>query len=167
MALFVSPIFWYRSFSVSALRPCHGKLPLKKYINICPRASKSSRRLCSVTLKLRCEQPHKLQFPVADQMWMKWARRIFHNDYQHKVILMINIFITQVSDGTHTNISFQMAYSNKYIIQGLTNEIFLTMIHQFGYNICMSDGKLPECKSSTKLQLNFIFMQTFQKTFSH
>jgi hypothetical protein len=52
VALFVSPIFWYLSFSVSALRPCQGKLPLRKYINICPRASKSSRRLCSATLKL-------------------------------------------------------------------------------------------------------------------
>lgn len=35
----------------STLRPCHGKLPRRKYMNMCPRASKSSRRLCSKTRK--------------------------------------------------------------------------------------------------------------------
>lgn len=29
------------------LSPCHGRLPLRKYMNICPRASKSSLLLCS------------------------------------------------------------------------------------------------------------------------
>jgi len=29
------------------LSPCHGRLPLKKYMNMCPRASKSSLLLCS------------------------------------------------------------------------------------------------------------------------
>ena len=29
------------------LRPCQGRLPLRKYMNICPSASKSSRLLCS------------------------------------------------------------------------------------------------------------------------
>lgn len=47
VALFVSPIFWYLSLSVSAFKPCHGSEPLKKYINICPKASKSSRLDCS------------------------------------------------------------------------------------------------------------------------
>lgn len=51
VARFVSPIFWYRSFKVSALRPCHGRLPRRKYKNIWPRASRSSRRLCSVKEK--------------------------------------------------------------------------------------------------------------------
>lgn len=45
--LFVSPIFWYLSLSVSAFKPCQGKLPLRKYMNMCPRASKSSLLLCS------------------------------------------------------------------------------------------------------------------------
>lgn len=47
VARFVSPIFWYLSFSVSALRPCHGNEPRKKYMNMWPSASKSSRRDCS------------------------------------------------------------------------------------------------------------------------
>ena len=45
--LFVSPIFWYLSFSVSALSPCQGRLPRRKYMNMWPSASRSSRRLCS------------------------------------------------------------------------------------------------------------------------
>lgn len=47
VALFVSPIFWYLSLSVSAFKPCHGNEPRKKYINICPKASRSSRLDCS------------------------------------------------------------------------------------------------------------------------
>ena len=33
--------------SALTLRPCQGRLPLKKYINMCPSASRSSRLLCS------------------------------------------------------------------------------------------------------------------------
>ena len=33
------------------LRPCHGRLPLRKYINMWPNASKSSLLLCSETQK--------------------------------------------------------------------------------------------------------------------
>lgn len=32
---------------VQTLSPCQGKLPRRKYMNMCPRASRSSRRLCS------------------------------------------------------------------------------------------------------------------------
>ena len=38
----------YLSFNVSALRPCHGKWPLRKYIYMWPRASRSSLRDCSL-----------------------------------------------------------------------------------------------------------------------
>lgn len=50
VARFVSPIFWYRSLSVSAFKPCHGSDPLRKYINIWPKASKSSRLDCSLPI---------------------------------------------------------------------------------------------------------------------
>lgn len=50
VARFVSPIFWYRSFSVSALSPCHGNEPRRKYMNMWPSASKSSRRDCSLPM---------------------------------------------------------------------------------------------------------------------
>ena len=33
--------------SAPTLRPCQGRLPLRKYINMCPSASRSSRLLCS------------------------------------------------------------------------------------------------------------------------
>ena len=32
--LFVSPIFWYLSLSVSAFSPCQGRLPRRKYMNM-------------------------------------------------------------------------------------------------------------------------------------
>ena len=38
VARLVSPIFWYLSLSVSAFNPCQGRLPLKKYMNMCPNA---------------------------------------------------------------------------------------------------------------------------------
>ncbi len=50
VARFVSPIFWYRSLSVSAFKPCHGSEPLRKYINMCPNASKSSLLDCSLPM---------------------------------------------------------------------------------------------------------------------
>ena len=46
-----SPIFWYRSLIVSAFRPCHGRLPRRKYINRWPSDSRSSLRLCSANIK--------------------------------------------------------------------------------------------------------------------
>ena len=39
VALFVSPIFWYLSFRVSAFSPCQGRDPRRKYMNMWPRAS--------------------------------------------------------------------------------------------------------------------------------
>ena len=44
---FFSPIFSYFCLFVAALRPCHGRLPRKKYMKTWPRASRSSRRDCS------------------------------------------------------------------------------------------------------------------------
>lgn len=45
--IFLSAIFSYLSFLLSALSPCQGNDPLKKYINTYPIASKSSLRLYS------------------------------------------------------------------------------------------------------------------------
>ena len=45
---FFSPIFSYFCLFVAAFKPCHGKLPFRKYIKTCPKDSKSSRRDCSV-----------------------------------------------------------------------------------------------------------------------
>lgn len=45
---FFSPIFSYFCLFVAALRPCQGSPPRRKYMNTCPRASKSSRRDCSL-----------------------------------------------------------------------------------------------------------------------
>lgn len=44
---FFSPIFSYFCLFVAAFKPCHGKLPLRKYIKTWPNDSKSSRRDCS------------------------------------------------------------------------------------------------------------------------
>ncbi len=46
---FFSPIFSYFCLFVAALSPCHGKLPLKKYMKTWPKASRSSRRDCSIS----------------------------------------------------------------------------------------------------------------------
>ena len=45
---FFSPIFSYFCLLVAALSPCHGRPPLRKYINTCPRASRSSLLDCSL-----------------------------------------------------------------------------------------------------------------------
>jgi hypothetical protein len=44
---FLSPIFSYFCLFVAALSPCQGSLPLRKYMKICPSASRSSRLDCS------------------------------------------------------------------------------------------------------------------------
>lgn len=64
VARFVSPIFWYRSFSVSALSPCHGNEPRRKYMNMWPSASKSSRRDCSLPMWVLIDM--YLAVPVSD-----------------------------------------------------------------------------------------------------
>ena len=48
---FFSPIFSYFCLLVAALRPCHGSPPRRKYMKTWPRASRSSRRDCSDTIK--------------------------------------------------------------------------------------------------------------------
>ena len=37
----------FTQWMILTFNPCHGKLPRRKYINMWPKASKSSRRLCS------------------------------------------------------------------------------------------------------------------------
>lgn len=56
---FVSPILWYRSLSVSAFRPCHGNMPRRKYMNMWPSASRSSRRDCSALSSISAPQFHR------------------------------------------------------------------------------------------------------------
>lgn len=41
---------WVPSGRLLTLRPCQGKLPRRKYMNMWPRASRSSRLLCSETV---------------------------------------------------------------------------------------------------------------------
>ena len=58
-----SPIFWYRSLIVSAFRPCHGRLPRRKYISRWPTDSRSSRRLCSTNMHTHTHTDLKALFP--------------------------------------------------------------------------------------------------------
>ena len=46
--IFFSLILSYFSFLVTAFSPCHGRLPLLKYISTKPSDSKSSLLLCSM-----------------------------------------------------------------------------------------------------------------------
>lgn len=48
---------------IITFKPCQGRLPLRKYMNICPKASKSSLLLCS-----EIEENRKFHFhlPVKD-----------------------------------------------------------------------------------------------------
>lgn len=43
---------------VQTFSPCQGKLPRRKYMNMCPRASRSSRRLCSNPPKKQHNKTH-------------------------------------------------------------------------------------------------------------
>ena len=63
------------TLSVSALSPCQGRFPRRKYMNMCPRASRSSRRDCSlpkwvlidmylaVPVKLLCSLNKNVEIP--------------------------------------------------------------------------------------------------------
>jgi hypothetical protein len=81
----VSPIFWYRSFSVSAFSPCHGSEPRRKYINIWPSASRSSRLDCSA-------KKHVSTFSKKNQ-----KIRIFNTPFP-KCVLMLMYRAVPVND---------------------------------------------------------------------
>lgn len=48
-------------------RPCHGRLPRRKYMNMWPKASRSSRRLCSTTTDLRTFNRESAETPCTTE----------------------------------------------------------------------------------------------------
>lgn len=66
---FFSPIFSYFCLFVAALRPCHGRLPRRKYMKTWPRDSRSSRRDCSrnVNMSMRSDDTQMTHYTHLDQ----------------------------------------------------------------------------------------------------